>query len=76
MRKFSTNAYESEVPPDIGISPIFNVIDLYRYEDRDTNDAAEYKEEQEVDWVKQLPTTKPLHPKGILDKKLYKKTKG
>ena len=28
LRKFSTNAYELEFPEGIGISPIFNVIDL------------------------------------------------
>ena len=36
LRKFSTNAYEIELPPDIGISPIFNVSDLYRYEEKET----------------------------------------
>ena len=46
------------------------------YEDRDPYDAAKDKEEKQVDWVKQLPTTKPLHPEGILDKKLYKKIRG
>ena len=60
IAKISANAYEIELPPDIGISPIFNVVDLYRYEDRDTIDVVKDKEEKEVNWVKQLPTTKPL----------------
>ena len=30
LRKFSTNAYEIELPPDVGIYPIFNVVDLYK----------------------------------------------
>ena len=28
LRKFSANAYEIELPSDIGISPIFNIVDL------------------------------------------------
>ena len=31
MRKFSANAYELELLEDLGISPIFNVVDLYPY---------------------------------------------
>ena len=31
LHKYGTNAYELELPPDLGISPIFNVCDLYAY---------------------------------------------
>jgi len=31
LRKFATNAYENELPHNVGISPIFNVTDLYLY---------------------------------------------
>jgi hypothetical protein len=31
IRKFGANAYEIELPDGVGISPIFNVVDLYPY---------------------------------------------
>ena len=36
LRKFSANAYEIEILDDIGITPIFNVADLYPYQDDET----------------------------------------
>ena len=33
LRKFSTNAYEIELPSVIQISPIFNVSDIYPFND-------------------------------------------
>ena len=31
LRKFSANAYELEMPTGIGISPIFNVAEIYPF---------------------------------------------
>jgi len=33
IRKFGSNAYEIELPPDLGISPTFNVSDLVEYKE-------------------------------------------
>ena len=55
LRKFSANAYEIELPPDVGISPIFNVADLYKYQGEGTDVETEDAKEQEVDWVKKVP---------------------
>ena len=39
--KFFANAYELEMPVEVGISPIFNVADMYTYVARDTGQLAE-----------------------------------
>ena len=45
LRKFSANAYEIELPPDVGISPIFNVADLYKYESETIDDTTQDQED-------------------------------
>jgi hypothetical protein len=35
IRKFEANDYEIELPDDVGISPIFNVVDLYPYKEHE-----------------------------------------
>ena len=41
-----------------------------------TLDHRRSKEEEEIDWVRQLPIAKELKPERILDKKLLNKTRG
>jgi hypothetical protein len=41
LRKFGENAYELELPEGIGISPIFNISDLYPYKTENTGAGTE-----------------------------------
>jgi hypothetical protein len=52
LKKFGENAYELEFPEGIGISPIFNVSDLYPYK---AEEAGTGTKEPVIQWQKQLP---------------------
>ena len=76
LRKFSTNAYEIELPPHVGISPIFNVADLYKYEDDGAEEGSTNKEQ--IEWREQLAPAQPLqlekikyHSEGPWDKSTF-----
>jgi hypothetical protein len=49
IRKFEVNAYEIGLPDGVGISPIFNIADLYPYKFDETG--AE-ENQKEVQWIK------------------------
>lgn len=79
LRKFSTNAYELELPTGIGIPPIFNIVDLYTYKIDDTRQPEEDGdpiEPEEVNWFQHMPTTRPTKAEAILETKVAKKTRG
>jgi hypothetical protein len=46
LRKFGANAYEIELSEDVGISPIFNISDLYPYREDDTKGSEDKEENQ------------------------------
>ena len=64
LRKFDANAYEIELPDDVGISPIFNVSDLYPYR---KNDIEGSKDQGNIQWEKQMPVAEKLHMDKTLD---------
>jgi len=79
LRKFSANAYKLELSTCIGISPIFNVRDLYPYLASDkyssvgNANSGEFSEQQ---YIKQMPMEETLEAEIILDIKVSKKTSG
>jgi len=79
IRKFSANAYEIQLPPGIGISPIFNVADLFPYvTDSKDHVAAEPPQDtndEESSWVRQMPMAPPLEIERILDTQVARRTR-
>jgi hypothetical protein len=72
LRKFATNAYEIELPNNVGISLIFNVIDLYPYR---RDEAGESDDQKEVQWEEQLPTAEKPHMEKIIEQRDGKNTR-
>ncbi|XP_059067800.1 uncharacterized protein LOC131858543 [Cryptomeria japonica] len=76
MYKFGNNAYELELPLNLGISPIFNVCDLYPYKgSQTTTNQEETSAIEYVEWLKDLSPSQPVTLECILDSKVVKKTR-
>jgi hypothetical protein len=54
LRKFAANAYEIELPKNVGISSIFNVADHYPYR---RDEEGESDDQKEIQWENLLPTS-------------------
>jgi len=71
LHKFSTNAYELQLPLGIGISSIFNVADLFPYiaslQDDSTVRPTWETQERRDTWMRQMPSAQPLEIEQILD---------
>jgi hypothetical protein len=65
LKKLGENAYEIELSDGIGISTIFNVLDLYPYR---VGEAENGTEEPVIQWQKQLPVAEKPQMECILDK--------
>jgi hypothetical protein len=72
LRKFDANDYEIELPDDVGISPIFNVSDLYPYRKDDTEGL---EDQEKIQWEKQMPIAEKPQMEKIVDQRIDKKTR-
>ena len=77
LRKFSSNAYEIELPSGVGISPIFNVIDLYPFKETKgvSTDELVSGEYHTIEWKEKLPMALQKEINAVLDKKVLRKTR-
>ena len=74
VKKFGTNAYEIQLPPEIGISPIFNIVDLTPF--KEANEGVDTWQIADVEGIKDLPLKEAPKLEKILDTKVVKKTRG
>ena len=78
LRNFSSNAYDIELPAGIGISPIFNIADLYPYRrtKEDLQEDFTTEENQTLNWKDQIPKNVKKEVEVVLEKRVSKKTRG
>jgi hypothetical protein len=72
IRKFGATAYEIELPDEIGISPILNVVDLYPYR---AEELGVEDEQEKIQWTKQIPVAEKPQMESIIDKRINRKTR-
>jgi hypothetical protein len=72
IRKFGANTYEIELLDGVGISPIFNIADLYPYR---AEEVGAEEEQKEIQWIKQMPVAVEPQMEIIIDKRVSKKTR-
>jgi hypothetical protein len=72
LRKFDANSYEIELPDGVGISPIFNVSDLYPYKKDDTEGS---EAQGKIQWEEKMPVVDKLQMEKIVDQRIGKKTR-
>eukprot|EP00253_Pinus_taeda_P003712 PITA_03712 len=77
--KFLANAYEIQLPPDICISPIFNVVELFSYTTQAEEDSVVRLERDtqvgDSSWMRHMPSTQSHEIEGILSTQVSKKTR-
>jgi hypothetical protein len=72
LRKFDANAYEIDLPDDVGISPIFNISYLYIYRGDEVGETKDWKE---IQWEKKTSIAEKTQMEKIIYQRVGKKTR-
>jgi hypothetical protein len=72
LRNFAENAYEIELPNNVGISPIFNVAGMYPYREDEIGGSDDQKD---IIWEKKNPIAEKPWMEKIIDQRIGKRTK-
>jgi hypothetical protein len=70
LRKFAANSYEIELSDNVGISPIFNIADLYPY---NRDDTTKLDDQEEIQWEEHMPIVEKPQMEKILKWKVGRK---
>jgi hypothetical protein len=71
IRKFEENSYEIELPDGVGISPIFNIANMYPYR---IDESKGEEDQKEIQWVKQMPVDEKPQIGKVIDQRVSKNT--
>jgi hypothetical protein len=72
LRKFAANAYEIELSDNVGLSLIFNIVDLYLY---NRDHMGELYGQEEIQWEEQMPIVEKPQTEKILKQRVGRKTR-
>lgn len=75
LAKYGNNAYKVDLPVDLGLSPIFNIVDLVSYKVPAIDAIQNIPEITQEIRDLQLPLAPPLQENKVLDSRAYKKTR-
>jgi hypothetical protein len=73
LRIFGEDAYEIELPENMGISPIFNIADMYPYKEYGIEGS---KDQRNISWEKQMPIAEKSQMEKIIDQLVVRRPEG
>ena len=75
FEKYGENAYKVALPPDVAISPIFNVSDLTLYKGSNKEVGTEATTHESNDWIQEFPSKEKPQMESIINSREAMRTR-